>query len=153
MIEAILQESSVSATVDRLHALKQQIFAEIRAGVEKGTTELAEGAAGKVHNRSGDLAAAVLRSPRVRETEQYIKGTVSSDVGGKHTGKWVEFGVDVPAVIGTLMVFTGSDGSLVFTRGRKPFKVVPHPFMLPTSRELNPQIYNDIAKRIREVKG
>lgn len=156
MIGFVADESSVAGVADYLEQTRQNILAGIRQGMQQAMEGLAWTVADKLQgnpivSRSGELLGAVLGSPKVTETPYYIKGTVSSDVGGKHLGLWLEEGTNVKAVEGKLFHFTAADGASVFTHGHRAFQVAPHPFLNPSLDEYKPTILDIIQSRISEA--
>lgn len=155
MIQMVLERSSVGDVNAYLDRVKQRIFAGVRGGMQQSMDELAYGVADKlfgnpIHSHTGELAGAILGSPKVTETPEVIRGTISSDVGKKHIGLWLEEGTHVRAVQGKLFGFTAADGNTFFTRGHKAFDVKPRPFMNPTLHALSAQIFENIQRQAIE---
>lgn len=153
MIRLTLKQSSVDSVEAYMERVRQRIFANVRAGMQQAMEQLAGTVAEKLHgdpivSRTGELEAAVLASPKVRETALVIQGRVSADIGQKHFGIWFEEGTHVPAVPGHLYGFTEPDGETFFTRGHRAFDVKPHPILNPSLREDKPAILQIIADRI-----
>ena len=156
MIALEAEQSSIDRVDASLERSSRDILAAIRGGVQESMEGLARVVAGKlfgdpIQSRTGDLLAAVLGSPRVTETKDSIRGTVSADVGNKHLGLWFEEGTHVPAVAGTLYQFTAADGASVFTHGHAAFQVKPHPIMNPSLEEYAPTILETVEARISEA--
>jgi hypothetical protein len=150
---------NVQPVEDYMERVKRSVFAAVRAGMQEGMEGLAWTVAGKlggdpITSRSGALLGAILGSAKVRETAAAITGTVSSDVGGKHLGLWLEEGTHVPATKGNgakLYGFFPADGSSVFTHGHAAFQVAPHPFLNPSLAEYSPTILDLIRTRVAEA--
>lgn len=156
MIEFQVDEASVERVDASLERSRLDILKAIRGGVMESMEGLARVVAGKlfgdpIQSRTGALLAAVLSSPRVTETRDVIRGTVSADVGAKHLGLWFEEGTHVKAVEGNLFQFTAADGASVFTHGHAAFQVAPHPIMNPSLVEYRPTILATIESRISEA--
>jgi hypothetical protein len=153
MIDFAIDEAPV---LDYLEATRTRILAGIRTGMQEAMEGLAWNVADKLQgspivSRSGALLGAILGSPHVTETAEVIRGTVSSDVGEKHIGLWLEEGTHVKAVEGKLFQFTAADGQSVFTHGHRAFQVKAHPFLNPSLEEYKPTIMNIIAQKIGEA--
>lgn len=156
MLQLAVDEASVAGVTDYLEQTRQNILAGIRQGMQEAMEGLSWTVADKLQgnpivSRSGKLLGAILGSPKVTETDTVIRGTVSSDVGQKHLGLWLEEGFSVQAVKGTLFQFTAADGNSVFTHGHRAFKVAPHPFLNPSLEEYKPTIMDIIAAKIGEA--
>src|ERR1019366_5006525 len=151
-----LRIEGVPATQDYLEQVRQRILAGVRAGMFEGMDGLAatmvERLSEAVTTRTGELAAALLRNPRVFEKEdEYIEGSEVARTGNKHSsnlGLWLEFGTSVPATVqgkfGKLFSFTAADGDSVYTHGHKAFQVAPHPFFNEAFREYYQTILDTI---------
>jgi hypothetical protein len=129
-----LDESSVDGVADYMETARQRILQAVRDGMLEAMKNLASDAVGQmagagIVEHSGQLAEAIERSPSVSETKEVIRGTVSSDVGAKHLGLWLEEGIHDPEVPAHLYEFTEPDGSTFYTRGHRAFDVKPHPFL------------------------
>jgi hypothetical protein len=153
MIYAQLDQSSVTAAVSYLTAVKRKVLDAVKAGMTEGMTILAGTVASRLPFRTGELQLKVLESVKVTETQQKITGSISTDVGRKHVGKWLEFGISVPAVANKLMVFVAPSGEVVFTRGHKAFKIPGRPVAIPALKEEKAEIMQIIAERMREAVG
>jgi hypothetical protein len=151
-----VEQRSVDAVESYLERTRQRILSGIRTGMQEAMEGLAFTVADKLQgnpivSRSGELLGAILASPKVTETPQVIRGTVTADVGKKHLGIWLEEGTHVPAVEGHLYQFTPADGETVYTRGHRAFDVKPHPFMNPSLREFKAPIMEIIQARVAEA--
>lgn len=156
MIAAQVDPGSLVAVVDHLAQTRKNIFAAVRLGMLQGMEGLSWNVADKLQgspivSRSGALLGAILGSPKVVENREVIRGTVSSSVGRKPLGLWLEEGTSVPAVQGKLYGFVPADGTSVFTHGHQAFRVAAHPFLNPSLDEYGPTILETIQARIAEV--
>jgi hypothetical protein len=151
MIYAQLDQSSVTAAVSYLTAVKRKVLDAVKAGMTEGMTILAGTVASRLPFRTGELQLKVLESVKVTESQQKITGSISTDVGRKHVGKWLEFGISVPAVANKLMVFVAPSGQVVFTRGHKAFNIPGRPVAIPALKEEKAEIMQIIAERMREA--
>lgn len=157
MIDFQLDGASVDSTVDHLEQTRLNILMGIRQGMSDGMVGLAERVADNLHgypiqSRSGDLIAAVLKSPRILEGDNYIAGEVSTTSGKqRNLGLWLEFGIHDPAVGGKLYEFTSADGESAFTHGHKAFQIAPKPFFNNAFEEYYPTILETINQRIAEA--
>jgi hypothetical protein len=136
--------------------VKERILEAVRVGMREAMEGLAWTVADKLQgnpivSRSGKLLGAVLGSPKVTETADVIRGTVTADVGEKHLGIWLEEGTHVQAVEGKLFQFTPADENTVYTRGHRAFDMKPHPFMNPSLAEFKAPIMEIIASRVAEA--
>jgi hypothetical protein len=156
MIAFEVDQASVAGVTDYLEQTRKNILAGIRTGMQEAMEGLSWNVADKLQgnpivSRSGRLLGAVLGSPKVTETETYIKGTVSSMVDGKPRGLWLEDGISVPAVAGVLFHFTAADGKSVFTHGHAAFQIAGRPFMNPSLQEYSPTIVDMIFAKVSEA--
>jgi hypothetical protein len=156
VIQFAIDEASVDRVEDYLEQTRQNILAGIRIGMREAMEGLSWDVADKLQgspivSRTGKLLGAILGSPKVSETADVIRGTVSSDVGQKHIGLWLEEGTSVKAVEGKLFHFTTADGKSVFTHGHKAFKVAPHPFLNPSLAEYKSTIMEIISQKVGEA--
>lgn len=156
MITLQVEQASVDSVKSYLEKVRQRILQGIREGMMEAMQGLAWNVADKlagnpIVSRSGELLGAVLGSPKVTETPEVIRGTVTADVGNKHLGIWLEEGTHVPAVEGSLFQFTPPDGDTVYSRGHRAFDVKPHPFMNPSLREFRAPIMAIIEARVAEA--
>jgi hypothetical protein len=145
-----------SGVIDYLDATREKILQAVRVGMQEAMVGLAHqvvshtgGGGTDIVSRSGRFVGAVLGSPKVSETDAYIKGTVSGIVDGKPMGIWFDEGTSVPAVAGTLFHFTAADGASVFTHGHGAFKVAPHPIMNKSLEEYKPILIDIITAKIQ----
>lgn len=160
MIGFQVDPHSVAEIEDYLEQTKRNIFANVRKGMKESMEGLAATVAEKLEgnpivSRTGELLAHVLASPKVKETQRYIRGTVDAELGKKHLGLWLEEGTHVPATIGTskakIYQFAPADGDSVFTHGHRAFQVQPHPFMNPSLEQFQPTILDIIANAVEEA--
>lgn len=148
--------SGVNAWQD---AARQRIFGAVREGLQAGMESLAWTVADKLQgapitSRSGALLGAILGSPKVTENAALIRGTVSSDVGKKHLGLWLEEGISVRSTKGDgaqLYQFFPADGASVFTHGHAAFSVKGKPFLTPSLEQDAPTILDLIQAKLREA--
>jgi hypothetical protein len=156
MLDFQVDPASAARVDAHLETTRQRVLAGIRNAMQEAMEGLAWTVADKLQgnpivSRSGRLLGAVLGSPKVKETDTVIRGTVSADVGGKHLGLWLEDGTHVPAVAGKIFSYTAPGGEQVFARGHKAFEVKPHPFMNPSLQEYKATILQMIAARVTEA--
>ena len=151
-----VDRASVAQVEDYLEQTKRNIFRNVKTGMKDAMEGLAGTVASKLDgnpivSRTGKLLAHVLASPKVTESERYIKGRVDAEDGQKHLGLWLEEGTHVPAVAGKLYQFTAADASSVFTHGHRAFQVAPHPFMNPAEEEYSGTLVDIIAAKVAEA--
>jgi hypothetical protein len=156
VINLKVDRASVDSTVAYIDQVKERILAGIRSGMQEAMEGLAGAVESKLEgdpivSRTGELASAIAKSPKVTETATIIRGTVTADVGLKHLGIWLEEGTHVPAVDGKLYEFTEADGDTFFARGHRAFDVKPHPFMNPALDEMKAPIMQIIADAVAEA--
>lgn len=156
MINLVIDQASVDSVQSYVEKVRLRILDGIRTGMQEAMQGLAWTVADKLSgnpivSRSGELLGAVLGSPKVTETPQVIRGTVTAEVGKKHLGIWLEEGTHVPAVAGKLFQFTPPDGETVYSRGHRAFDVKPHPFMNPSLQEFKAPIMEIISARVAEA--
>lgn len=152
-----VDDASIQETADYLEQTRMRILSAIREGMAEAMGGLAWTVADKLQgspivSRTGQLLGTVLGSPKVTETDSYIKGTVSSNDGKKPKGLWLEGGISDPSTLGMdtglLYEFTASDGKSVFTHGHAAFQIAPKPFLNPSLEEYKPTILDIITSRI-----
>jgi hypothetical protein len=164
MIEFKVDPRSVTNTVDYLEAVRKRIFQGVKAGMQEAMEGLAAvavsemGAAG-IQNRTGELAADILASPKVRETVTTIRGSVRAmrtmKLGGRtfagYVGTALDEGFHVKAVEGNLYQFTEPTEGTYYTRGHAAFDVRPHPFLKRAAQSFAPSIIDIIQMRVNEA--
>lgn len=164
MIEFKVDPRSVTNTVDYLEAVRKRIFEGVRAGMTEAMEGLAAvtvaemGAAG-IQNRTGELAADILASPKVTENATTIRGRVRAmrtmKLGGREfagfVGTAIDEGFHVKAVEGSLYQFTEPTEGTFFTRGHAAFDVRPHPFLKRAADSFAPSIIDLIQMRVNEA--
>ena len=156
MITLQVEQASVDGVKSYLERVRQRILAGVREGIQEAMeglagTAVAQMAAAGIKSRKGDLISAIQSSPKVTEGPEYIRGTVSAEIGMKHLGLWLEEGVHDPAVEGNLFQFTTPDGQTVFTRGHRAFDVKAHPFLNPALEQYKAPIMDIIAQHVAEA--
>jgi hypothetical protein len=152
-IQLVLDPASVTKTTEYVAQEQESILLAVRAGMQEAMQRLAWQVIDRMQgepitSRSGALLGAILDSPKVTETAETIRGTVSSDVGAKHVGLWLEEGTHVPEVQNSLFEFTEPDAQTLYTRGHRAFDVKPHPFLNPTLREYETTITQIITDAV-----
>lgn len=159
-VALVLDPASVTETTDYLEEAREKILAAVRTGMQEAMEGLAGEAvsmmsAAGIHQRTGELAENIEDSPKVTETKEVIRGTVSAErditLGGrksKHVGLWMEEGYHVPEVTGKLFQFTDADWDTLYSRGHRAFDVKPHPFMDPALREYETTITQIITDAV-----
>jgi hypothetical protein len=167
MLEVKVDQKSVDTTIDYMEAVKQRIFAAIRTGMAEGMELLAAnaveemGAAG-IQNRTGALAENILKSPRVTEDADFIRGRVSAVSlvkargGGlyyNNLGNILDMGFHDPQTKSPLHQFTESDGETFWARGHVAFDVKPHPFFRRAVEVSESPIMDIIRARVAEAVG
>jgi hypothetical protein len=154
----------IAAYMDRVRA---QIISAIRGGMRQAFHNLAEyivasklsgspigqqAMPGK-YTKPGDLAASILHGVRVGGNEDEVYGTLSGRPKNMpNLGFWQEFGTNHLERSGKLNVFIGRDGSPVFTHHIAAFSIAPQPFLNPSLREQESQIFETIRTRLSEAK-
>ena len=156
MITLQVEQASIDQLKSYLERVRQGILRGIREGMMEGMQGLAaavvtEMGVAAIVNRTGALSEAILDSPKVTETPEVIRGTVTAAVGKKRLGIWLEEGTHVPAVEGNLFQFTEPDASTLYARGHRAFDVKPHPFMNPALREFKGPIMAIIEAHVAEA--
>ncbi len=154
MIDFTVEPDSADRLAEAFAERRAAIIAGVLEGMGAAMTELAIATASAAPHRTGRLAAAIMASVKVRETSKEIKGTISGDVGKLHVGLWQEEGVSVPATMAKrvkAMVLIGQDGSPVFFKSHRAFRVPGRPFMNPTLEEQKPQIIETLRASVREA--
>lgn len=164
MIEFKVDPRSVSNAVDYLEAVRKRIFEGVKGGMQEAMEGLAGvavaemGAAG-IQNRTGELAADILVSPRVSESVTTIRGSVramrSMKLKGREfagfIGTALDEGFHVTAVEGSLFRFTEPGADTLYSRGHVAFDVAPHPFLKRAADSFAPSIIDLITARVNEA--
>lgn len=156
MLDIEIDQSSVDRVIDYMEQIKLRIFAGVRQGMMEAMTGLAEQtveemATAGIANRSGELEAAILRSPGVVENDTAIRGRVSTQVGRKQVGIWLDAGIIEPAVTGHTYQFAEPDGNTFYTRGHRAFDVKPRPFIRESLRAYESTIFSIIQAKVDEA--
>lgn len=156
MIELELKPESVDEVAAHVDQVRQRILEQIREGMLEAMEGLAWVVAGHlggdpIVSRTGQLLGAIVGSPKVSETPDVIRGTVSSDVGQKHVGLWLEEGTHVPALEAKLFEFSEAAEGVLFSHGHRAFEVQAHPFMNPSLRDDHAAIMQILADHIAEA--
>jgi hypothetical protein len=164
MIRLEVDQPSFDAATDHLEAMRLNILAGICSGMMEGMQMFAGTVAEKlqgnpIQSRTGDLLNTILKSPRVVQTDTYIKGEVST-AGGKfrNLGIWLNFGTKFP-VKGNLSAypsqflhsFKPSNRSSIAQRGHGAFRIEPTFFFTDAFDETLPDILSIINQRIAEA--
>lgn len=151
MIDFTVSPSSAAELAAGFKAQRAWIIRGVLEGMAEAMQELAAATSEAAPHRTGALARAILASAKVKEKSKEIVGTVSGDVGSKHVGLWQEAGISVPETIATrgkAMVMVGSDGTPVYFRSHKAFKVPGRPFMNPTLQRQKAAIFEAIRSHV-----
>jgi hypothetical protein len=156
LIELELNQQSVNDVLEEVDQVRQRILEQIREGMLEAMERLAWVVVGHlggdpIVSRSGQLFGAIVGSPKVTETSDVIRGTVTSDVGLKHIGLWLEEGTHVPAVEAKLFEFSEPGAAELFSHGHRAFEVEAHPFMNPSLRDDQAAIMQILADHIAEA--
>lgn len=161
----LIVTANPDGALDYLERTKQRIFAGMREGMQEAMDTLAggavqEAAAAGVRARTGQLFSDILASPRIRETADAIRGTISTasemTSGGRkfkgYLGTAIDEGFHVRAVQArSPYEFTDADGETFFTRGHIAFDVKPHPFLRRTKEAFTQPIFDIIEARVAEA--
>jgi hypothetical protein len=166
MIELKVDPASITNTVDYLEAVRKNIFAGVRAGMEEAMEGLAgvavaEMGASGIQSRTGELAANILKSPRIFENASVITGRVSARGKMKLKGRTFEGflgaaldqGFHVKAVEGSLLQFSPPGEGTLYSRGHVAFDVKPHPFLKAAADSFAPTLLDIITARVNEAIG
>jgi len=165
MLEIKVDQSSVDSTLDYMERVKQRILDGVRAGMAEGMQVLAantvaEMAAAGIQNRTGALAANVLKSPRVTEDARFITGRVGAMAlvkakGGSeyynNLGNILDIGAIEPVVQSPMHQITEPDGDTFWARGHVAFDVKPHPFFRRAFQVSESPIMDIIRARVAEA--
>jgi hypothetical protein len=149
MIKFGVTPESVQEVEDYFKLSQEKILEGIRGGMRLAMEGLATVTAEHAPWKQGDLALAIAQSPKVRETPLVIRGSVSTDVGGKHVGLWLEHGIKVPAVPDFIAFDVGSDE--VFSYGHKAFDVPAHPFVNQALESYKATVLETITREVAEA--
>jgi hypothetical protein len=164
MIRLDVDEASFQEAGDHLESIRLNILAGIVGGMMEGMQGFAGAVAAKLQGnpiaeRTGNLLQTVLASPRVVQTDAYIKGEVST-AGGKfrNLGLWLEYGTKFPSSGNTgaypgqfLHSFTSANRSSISKLGHGAFRIEPKPFFNNTFDDFSPTILDGIYQRIAEA--
>lgn len=160
-----LDEADLARVSDHLEATRLNILAGIVAGMAQGMQNLAAAVGAKLQGdpiaeRTGNLLQAVLSSPRVIQTAQFIMGIVSTTSAKfRNLGLWLEFGTKFPTKGKGLSrypqqflhTFQPANPQSISRHGHGAFRIEPKPFFNDTFEEVEPDILGDIYDRIAEA--
>jgi hypothetical protein len=144
-----------SGVPGRVETVRLKVLRGIRLGMREGMNELAVATAAKVHSRTGQLFAAIIKSVRVKQTDTETSGSISGDVGRKHVGLWIEHGTRAHLIGRRHGGFSSKLITTLFSGSTRPVRLhpgqPPRPFMNPTLQSLRGEIQARIAARIDEA--
>jgi hypothetical protein len=164
MMRLEVDKASFDQAGDHLESIRQNILAGIRSSMMEGMQGLA-GAVGEklqgnpIAERTGDLLRAVLSSPRVVETDTYIKGEVSTTTAKfRNLGLWLNFGTKFPTKGNVdsypkqfLHSFSPANSKSIAKTGHGAFRIEPTFFFTDTFEDYSPTILEGIFARIAEA--
>jgi hypothetical protein len=128
--------------------LPRRMVQAIQTGMYEGISGFAELVASRVHSRTGELATAIAKSARIRDSGTQVTGTIQvRNRKGLPIGLWIEQGTRVPA-IQKLIAFAGAGRGEGFAHGHKAFKVPAHPFINPSMQEYEHTILEKIRAQL-----
>jgi hypothetical protein len=164
MMRLDLNEASLNATCDHLETIRLNILAGIVSGMMGGMQLLAGAVGAKLQGnpigvKTGNLLHAVLASPRVIQTETYIKGEVSTQSAKfRNLGLWLELGTKFPTKGNTdaypsqfLHSVSAANPASIAKHGHGAFRIEPKPFFNNTFEDVSPTILESIYHRIAEA--
>ena len=164
MLRVTIDPRSVDNVVDYVERTKLRIFQKMREGMREAMDGLADEAVSQAQSagiqiRTGELFLDILASPKVKETEDLIIGSVSAQsemtTGGLkfkgYLGTALDEGFKVPGVEGTLFQFTEADKDTLYSRGHIAFDVKPHPFLRQAKEAFTAPIMEIIAAAVAEA--
>jgi hypothetical protein len=165
MLEVKIDPASVASTVGYLEAVKGRILAAVRVGMAEGMELLAgntvaELTAAGIQSRTGGLVEGILKSPRVTEDANVIRGRVTAFApvkakGGElyynNLGNILNMGFRDPNVKSPMHQFTAPDGETFWARGHAAFDVKPHPFFRRAVEVSESPIMDIIRSRVAEA--
>ncbi|MDP9267261.1 MAG: hypothetical protein M3P27_02915 [Acidobacteriota bacterium] len=148
-------EVDASGIPSRVETVRLKVLRAIKLGMRESMSVVAAATAGKVHSRTGQLAAAIIKSVRVRQTDIETVGSISGDVGRKHVGLWLEKGTRAHLIGRRTSGFSSTLITQLFNGNQRPVRLhpgqPPRPFMNPTLQALKGEIQSRIAARIDEA--
>jgi hypothetical protein len=166
MMDFVLDKDSVQGVADHLEQTRINILAAIRFGMMEGMEGFAGVVASKLQGDpigegTGEFLASVESSPRVVETDFYIKGEVSTANGKyRNLGLWLQFGTHYPTTGKGLesypkQLLTGTiapaNRASVQAHGHGAFRIAPKDFFNSPFQEYYPTILDTINQRIAEA--
>lgn len=152
MISATIDDSRVIARFSRMPSgVLQRLVPALRtAGVNLVAHIVRDELSGQILNRrSGTLSNAVTNTE-----PQVGSGNVSTAVGvfsGVPYARPLEYGANIPPVSGPLMVFSAADGTTVFTRKRKGFKLPEFAYMRKGLADQRADIIAQVSRAVQEA--
>lgn len=163
MIELKVDQRSVDNTLGYLDAVGVRILENVRAAMEESMEGLAaetieQMIGAGIQSRTGQLLENIGNSARVKETAEFIYGSVSArremKLGGRtflgFVGTAIDEGFHVRAVEGNLYEFTEPDAGTLYARGHAAFDVKPHPFLAQSQQAYEAPIMDAIRAAIVE---
>jgi hypothetical protein len=164
MMRLEVDHASFDAAADHLESMRLNILAGVRSAMMDGMQGLAAAVGEKLQGnpiaeRTGDLLRAVLSSPRVVETDTYIKGEVSTaSAKFRNLGLWLNFGTKFPAKGNLdaypkqfLHSFSSANSKSIAKNGHGAFRIEPTLFFTDTFEDYSPTIFEGIYARIAEA--
>jgi hypothetical protein len=164
MLQVVVERRSVDSAFAYMERTRQRIFQKMREGMQEAMEGLAaeavsQATAAGIQPRTGQLFEDILASPKVRETAELIRGTVSAEsdmtIGGRkfrgYLGTALDEGYNVPSFDSKVFQFTSADGNTFFTRGHVAFDVKPHPFLHRAKEAFTAPILEIIEAKIAEA--
>jgi hypothetical protein len=165
MLDVKVDQSSVDSTLGYMQRVKIKILEGVRVGMAEGMELLAgntvaELYAAGVQRRTGALEEGILRSPRITEDANLIRGRVKAMAlvkarGGElyvnNLGNILNRGFHDPAVSSPVHRFTEPGEGTFWARGHIAFDVKPHPFFRRAVAVSESPIMDVIRQRVSEA--
>lgn len=182
MIRLLVDPASVTAVTRHIEQLRERVLVGIRLGMRDAMQGLAEHTADNAPSQTGKLAERIRQSAQVTETPDQVIGTVGPHGFSKSIARWIEGGVNQPAVdlakkyaglqakasagkrlSRTSQAFLEKRRVMIYDPRRtgnpqgfftshKAFTVPPRPFMQRSQDDYAAQIREIIQARIEEAK-
>lgn len=163
MIELKVDQRSVDNTLGYLDAVGVRILENVHAAMEESMEGLAaetieQMIGAGIQSRTGQLLENIGNSARVKETAEFIYGSVSArremKLGGRtflgFVGTAIDEGFHVREFEGNLYEFTEPDAGTLYARGHAAFDVKPHPFLAQSQQAYETPIMDAIRAAIVE---
>lgn len=152
MISFALNRSSLEAALGHIDNVKQRVVVGIRLGMRDAMRGLSrqEVEAVSGHQKTGKLARILGQGGRVIETGDFVTGIYRPRSPDLQPHYWLQYGVKIPAVSGTLMQMNIA-GATLYRMGHRAFETPRQPFFFTTADQFREQFFRILAERLDQA--